>query len=133
MIRISKFVQFGLVIGAMTICSSVASAQSVAVDANQAKRGKTLWQNRGCAACHTIGKGRVAGPDLLGVTSRRDTAWLRRWLKNTDEMLASDSTAQSLLAEANGVKMPNLKLTDADVTALIHYLASESEKKQKGS
>jgi cytochrome c2 len=132
MMRISKLVQLGMVLGAMTLGSSIASAQGVAVDANQAKRGKTLWQNRGCAACHTIGKGKVAGPDLLGVTSRRDTAWLRRWLKNTDEMLASDSIAQALLAESNGVKMPNLKLTDADVTALIHYLAQESEKK-KGS
>ena len=131
MIRISKFVQLGLVVAATTFVASTASAQGAA---DQAKRGKTLWQNRGCAACHTIGKGKVAGPDLLNVTQRRDHAWLKRWLKNTDEMLASDSLAQALLAEANGVKMPNLKLTDADADALIAYLAAESEKqKGKGS
>ena len=43
-------------------------------------------------------------------------------------MLASDSTAMALLAEAKGVKMANLKLSDTEIEALINYLADESRK-----
>ncbi len=111
MTRISKLALFGLVIGAMAGSSSAAQAQGMRVDPNLAKRGKALWLSRGCDACHSIGKGRRAGPDLAGVTSRRSGAWLRKWLHNPDEMLASDSTAMALLAEAKGVKMANLKLS----------------------
>jgi hypothetical protein len=36
-----------------------------------------------------------------------------------------------MLAEAKGVKMPNVKLTDREIDALIHYMAQESEKVKK--
>jgi len=38
-------------------------------------------------------------------------------------MFGSDSTADAILAEAKNVKMPNMKLGDADIAALIAYLA----------
>ena len=93
------------------------------------RRGKTLFTNRGCTACHTIGKGKSSGPDLLGVTERRTPEWLKQWIKAPESMLGSDSIANALLAEYKGVKMPNLHLSDADVDALISYLAQESQKK----
>ena len=132
MIRSSKLALLGLVVAALAGFSSVAEAQGITVDANLAKRGKTLWQNRGCMGCHSIGKGRLAGPDLAGVTERRSMDWLKRWLKNTEEMLANDSAAQAMLAEANGIKLPQVKLTDADIDAVLHYIVQETEKK-KGS
>jgi cbb3-type cytochrome oxidase cytochrome c subunit len=131
MIRISKLALFGLVIGAIAGSTSTARAQGMTVDDNLAKRGKSLWLGRSCDGCHSIGKGRRAGPDLLGVTERRDAAWLKRWLKNPEAMLASDSVAQGLLAESKGVKMPNLKLSDQDIDALMNYVASESQKLKK--
>jgi protein SCO1/2 len=131
MIRTTKLAVVGLVVAALVGISTAAQAQ-MTVNADLAKRGKMLFQNRGCTGCHSVGKGRMAGPDLLGVTDRRDAAWLHRWLKETDVMLASDSIAQAMLAEAKGVKMPNLKLTDADIDALLNYIAQETEKR-KGS
>jgi protein SCO1 len=114
-----------------TIAVAPAAAQSsVAVDKDLAKRGKTLFTNRGCNACHTFGK-KLAGPDLVGATERRELDWLRRWLKNTEEMLQSDSIAQALLVEYQNVKMPNLKLSDEEVDALIHYMQQETEKRKK--
>lgn len=107
----------------------VAQGSSITVDENQAKRGKSLFTSRGCNACHAFGK-KLAGPDLVGATERRSQDWLRRWLKNTDEMLESDSIAQAMLAEYQNVKMPNLKLSDADVDALLHYMQQESDKKK---
>ena len=118
--------------GFLGICfapAAHAQENGFTVDPNLAKRGKTLWQNRGCAACHAIGK-KQAGPDLFAVHERRDPAWLRRWLKNTDEMLETDSTARAMLAEWNNIKMPNLRLSDADVDALLHYIAEETEKQR---
>jgi hypothetical protein len=47
-------------------------------------------------------------------------------------MLQSDSISQAMLAEAKGVKMPNVKLTDREIDALIHYMAQETAKKKGG-
>jgi len=123
MIRISKLALCTLIVGALVFSGSVAHAQMRRVDPNLAKRGKTLFTNRGCYTCHTIGKGRLAGPDLLGVTERRSHDWLKRWLKDPTAMIGSDSIADAMVAEAKNVRMPNLKLSDSDVEALINYLA----------
>ncbi|MGE5249585.1 MAG: c-type cytochrome [Bacteroidota bacterium] len=79
--------------------------------------------NTMCTSCHTIGKGKLVGPDLKGVTQRRDAAWLTSWIKAPDKVLASgDPTATKLLAENNNLPMPNLGLSDADVASLVAYL-----------
>jgi cytochrome c551/c552 len=118
----------GLALPGRGVAQDAQPAQALTVDPALAKRGESLYRNRGCEACHTIGKGKRAGPDLQGVTQRRDLDWLRRWLKNTNEMLESDSTAKAMLAEYNGVRMPGQRLSDADVDALIHYIAREQQK-----
>lgn len=109
-----------------------AQEEGITVDPALAKKGQSLWNSRGCTGCHSIGGGKRSGPDLAGVLERRELDWLRRWLKNTTEMLESDSIAMAMLAEYNNTKMPNLRLTDANVEALLHYIASETEK-QAGS
>jgi hypothetical protein len=38
-----------------------------------------------------------------------------------------------LLAKAKGVKMPQIKVSDADIDALIHFIAQETEKKRARS
>jgi cytochrome c2 len=122
MMRISQFALFGLVVGALVGVSAAAQAQG----APDVKRGKTLFESKGCNGCHTIGGGRRAGPDLKGVTTRRSREWLQKWIKDPDAMLASDSTAQQLMKEANGIKMVNPHLnSDADINALIDYLDSK--------
>ena len=97
------------------------------VDEKLAKRGKTVWENKGCMICHRIGGGRSAGPDLAGMFERRTVDWLTRFLKNTSEMLESDSIAQELLVEYKKTKMPNMKLNDSDIDAVLHYIAQEIE------
>lgn len=60
-----------------------------------------------CASCHTIGGGRLTGPDLKDVSQRRDRAWLAQWLQNPKAVLDSgDPYAQKLLQDARGVVMP---------------------------
>ena len=126
MTRSLKFILPAIVAFALALPASAAAQGAFTVDKGLAKKGKKLWQNRGCSGCHKIG-GKQAGPDLNGLIERRDMDWLRRWLKETDKMLETDSLAQAMLAEYNNVKMPNLRLSDADVDALLHYIASESK------
>jgi mono/diheme cytochrome c family protein len=97
------------------------------------ERGQDVYKKKGCAACHNIAKageephrrpgGKQAGPDLAGVTQRRDHDWLRRWLKDPDAMLESDPTAIAMLAQAKNLKMPNPRLTDEEIEAVIAYLS----------
>jgi cytochrome c551/c552 len=101
------------------------------LDEGWAKTGKSLWTARACSGCHTIGKGRMAGPDLAHVNDRRTQAWLKAWLKDPPKMIETDADAKALAAQYNNVKMPNMKLTDDDVQALIQHIAKESQKVKK--
>jgi len=103
-------------------------ASSFTVDAGKAKQGKALFASKGCTACHTIGKGRSAGPDLAGVIGRREPEWIHNFIKDPPAMLASDPVGQELLKEFKGMKMPNLKLTDEQIDNLIHHLADAGSK-----
>jgi len=122
-----------LAVGVMArpVAVQAQAKSSFAVDEAQAKVGKGLFIQTGCMGCHSIGKGRLSGPDLINVTDRRDTDWLKRWMKDPTAMMETDETAKELLKEAKGVKMPNMKLNDAQIDALLHYIASESQKRSK--
>jgi mono/diheme cytochrome c family protein len=92
-------------------------------------RGENLFRTR-CATCHGVGAtdGFVRqGPDLLGVVERRDPAWLARWIREPDAMLAEkDPLASELLAAWRNVPMPNMRLEVDDVEAVLEYLRDES-------
>jgi len=78
-----------------------------------------------CGACHTLGEGDTIGPDLAGVTRGRDRAWLERFIKAPDRMLAQhDPIATALFAKYKQVVMPNLRLGDGDVAVLMKYIES---------
>lgn len=94
---------------------------------DQVKLGQETFNSKGCGACHSIGKGKISGPDLLGVTERRDEEWLKKWLKSPDTMVFTDPIAKEMLQEYM-VPMPNVGLTDEQVVYLIEYLKSEDSK-----
>lgn len=106
-----------------------------APEVRQISTGENLFRTR-CASCHTIGSGDVVevaerriGPDLLDVHRQRDRAWLERWLKEPDVMIEEgDPLAAALLAQYQGIPMPNLRLTDTDVAKLLGFMEQESER-----
>ncbi len=98
-------------------------------DQAEVEKGKKLFAERGCAACHSIGKGKIAGPDLLGVTQRRDEEWLKKWLKSPDTMILTDPIAKEMLG-VYMVPMPNLGLSDDEIDALIDYFEYEDSNKK---
>jgi protein SCO1/2 len=79
--------------------------------------------SRYCAACHSIGHGDAIGPDLQGITRLRRHDWLARFIRAPDQMLAeSDPVAVSLFEKYGQVQMPDLRLADEDVAAIINFL-----------
>jgi protein SCO1/2 len=82
-----------------------------------------------CAPCQTIGVGDRVGPDLRGVTERRDPVWLARYLRNPGAMLAQkDPVAVDLAKKFAPIQMPNLRLSEQDAADLISFLRQENAK-----
>ncbi len=81
-----------------------------------------------CVSCHTIGGGRLVGPDLKDVSERKDRAWLVRFVVDPTTVLASgDAYALKLRNEARGVVMPNVPGMTLDrAKALMDLIEEES-------
>jgi nitrite reductase (NO-forming) len=84
-----------------------------------AVKGKLDFESK-CLACHSIAGGDKLGPDLYGVTKRRDEAWLARWMKSPEQMLQTDAQAKAMLEQWK-VPMPNQNLSDTEVKQYIAY------------
>lgn len=81
-----------------------------------------------CMSCHTIGGGRLVGPDLKGVTQRQDRQWLLKFITDPKAVIDSgDPVAKQLVKDAGGIIMPTLPLGKARIEALIDFLDSESK------
>jgi cytochrome c2 len=78
--------------------------------------GKALIDQYHCRDCHRIqGEGALKAPDLSGVTRRLSDQELELWLKDPNSV--KKNTA-----------MPDFRLSDTEVTALIAYLTSSDLK-----
>ena len=93
------------------------------IDAALATQGEQAFTAKGCNACHTIGEGRLVGPDLSEVTERRDYAFVVGIIVNPDSMLANDDTARALLARYL-TPMANQAVTLEEARALFEYFRS---------
>ena len=114
-----------LVFVALLLLVSAAGTQA-APPAQSPEEGHAIFEQK-CKACHTIGGGKLVGPDLKGVTQRRSRDWLRQWILAPDKMLAQkDPIATKLLKQYNNVQMPNLGLSEAEVDTILAFLEHEA-------
>jgi len=83
--------------------------------------GKQLFQQL-CAACHSIGAGRLVGPDLKGVSDRRPEDWLLKFVKSSQSLVKSgDKTAAALFDEFK-MPMPDQALSDEQVKKVLAHI-----------
>ncbi|MCZ2079042.1 MAG: c-type cytochrome [Bryobacteraceae bacterium] len=82
-----------------------------------------------CVSCHTIGGGRLTGPDLKDVLTRKDRAWLAQFMLNPQAMIdRGDAYALQLQQEARGVVMPVIAgLDKARAESLLTLIEAESK------
>ena len=60
---------------------SLMAGSTVAVVAGDAVKGKTIYQERGCASCHVLdGAGRAYGPDLSNIGAQRGAGYIKEAL-----------------------------------------------------
>lgn len=80
-----------------------------------------------CGACHSIGGGKLVGPDLAGVTTRRTEDWLLKFIKSPKAMIdAGDATAVALFKEFNLVMPDATQYNDAEIKDIVAYLGTKS-------
>lgn len=78
--------------------------------------GEALVERYNCRDCHRIqGEGALKAPDLAGITQRLSDQQLKLWLLNPNAV--KENTA-----------MPDFRLSDTEVAALIAYLRASDVK-----
>jgi mono/diheme cytochrome c family protein len=84
-----------------------------------------IFYRRNCAACHSIGGGRLLGPDLKGVEGRKDRKWLTHFLRDPKETLEEgDPFGKQIQADAKGMVMPQVPgIDEAMAGALLDYIS----------
>ncbi|MBN3035981.1 MAG: c-type cytochrome [Bacteroidales bacterium] len=81
------------------------------------------WQT--CSACHTIGKGKLVGPDLYGVNEKYSEDWLIRFIRSSQTMIQSgDPQAVKIWEEYNKIPMPDNDLTDEQIRGILAYISA---------
>ncbi|MFA5245637.1 MAG: cytochrome c [Pedobacter sp.] len=92
----------------------------------QDKAESTFKQN--CASCHSIGKGRLVGPDLSNVHQRRAESWLLNFIKSSQSVIKSgDQTADSIFKAYNQIVMPDqTALSDGEIRDILTYIKTKS-------
>lgn len=81
-----------------------------------------------CISCHTIGGGRLVGPDLKNVSERKERAWLARFITDPVGIIDSgDPYAGKLRDEARGALMTAVQgMTLQRANNLLDLIETES-------
>ena len=89
-------------------------------------QGETIF-NKTCIACHTIGSGRLVGPDLKDITERRSEEWIISFVKSSQSMIKSgDPDAVAIFNEYNKLVMLDQNLTDDQIKDIMLYIKQQS-------
>ncbi|HEX20355.1 MAG TPA: cytochrome c [Acidiferrobacteraceae bacterium] len=97
------------------------------VFAQSASAGEKLFKEK-CAGCHTIGGGKLLGPDLKGVHDRRSQAWLEKFVKSSQSLIKSgDAEAIAVFKKFNKFVMPDSTISKAQIGKVLAYIKTASK------
>lgn len=108
----------------VTIITTIALSPSLAVAQNS---GEAIFKQT-CVACHTIGRGKLVGPDLANVQDQRPQEWLIKFIRSSQTVIKSgDKYADSLFKAYNQMPMPDhANLTDNQIRDVLAYIKTQS-------
>ena len=108
-------------------------AQDVAQDIAQevyegdVEAGEKLFKQN-CTACHMMTEAKLVGPGLKGVTDKYEKEWLIKWIRNSQQLIASgDERAIKIFEEYNKSVMNSFDFSDDEFSNLLAYLANPPE------
>jgi len=108
--------------GALGLLVSIAMFSNVWAQ----QSGEQIFQTT-CTACHTIGGGRVVGPDLAGVHELRSQEWLEQFVQSPQTMINSgDAEAVALAADYAGIMMPDAVISEQQIRDVLNYIKDQS-------
>ena len=115
MLKINFFKRFLLLAGIFILFITNIFAQD---------SGEQIFKQN-CTACHSMTKARLVGPGLEGVTDKYEREWLVKWIRNSQELIASgDERAIAIYEEYDKVAMSAFDFSDQEFDSLLSYLAS---------
>ena len=101
------------------------------VSSAKAQDGQAIFTTK-CTVCHTIGNGRLVGPDLKGVNTKYNIKYFEKWIKSSQSVINSDDAkAKALFVEYNSIIMPDFPdLKPIDIKGIVDYIKSQSGTQQ---
>ncbi|MYF47490.1 MAG: cytochrome c, partial [Candidatus Dadabacteria bacterium] len=81
--------------------------------------GESVFIEGKCARCHTLGRGRFVGPDLMGVGDRYSRDDLIRWARNPESIYAEKKKKP---INEGYPPMPPMNLSESDAQKVADYL-----------
>lgn len=96
------------------------------ISPNVQSQGEQLFKQK-CTACHTIGGGKLIGPDLANVRERRTEEWIIKFVQSSQSVIKSgDSIAAAVFNQHNKVVMPDQDLNANQIKSIIAYVSAKS-------
>ncbi len=96
---------------------------------SEAEKGESLFLQK-CSSCHTIGSGRLVGPDLMGVTERRSSDWLEEFIMDPQKLIDKKDPIALKLLDDYKIKMPPAGLNREEIKLVISFLSQRKEPRQ---
>ena len=98
--------------------------------ADDVAKGEQIFKQN-CTACHMITDARLVGPGLKGITDKYEKEWLIKWIRNSQELIASgDERAIKIYEEYNKTAMSSFYFSDDEFSDLFAYLANPPVKEE---
>ena len=104
----------------------ISNVELKALDSAMAAKGKDTFATK-CSACHKIGE-RYVGPDLAGVTKRRQPEWIMNMMLNPVEMTQKDEVAQELFGTFL-IQMTFQNVSQDEARWILEFFRQNDEKK----
>lgn len=94
------------------------------IDSLSITKGQVLF-TQNCTSCHQI-KTDGIGPKLSGITSLTSPTWVKRFIKNSQDLIAAgDERATQVFLKYKKAIMPSYShLQETEIDAIVDYLAT---------